>query len=334
MIEIPTLLILGAGASAPYGFPLGKDIKDDIINDLERMAREDTGWVVDLNISKELIYAFISRFSSSKSPSIDSFLAYQEDFREIGKLAIASIISKYESLDHLYEPDDDDWYEYLIEHLNYKNTPLKKIGRNISIITFNYDRSLEALLGLTLMSSRMQDNDSEIIKQLKKIQIIHINGRLDPLPWENPSGRPYGIACPSRELSTISENIKFIHETKDSKLIDGANKLITDSERIYFLGLDLRNKENLEIFDLSLLKGKEVLTTAYKLKYGERRQIKSFLNHKTNYKINLVISNGEMKSKESIQENKPFDELKNNINNNLLKRVISFFLTDGLNNRK
>ena len=48
MIETPTVLILGAGASKPYGYPIGSELKSRIISSLKGMVEADNGWVHDL----------------------------------------------------------------------------------------------------------------------------------------------------------------------------------------------------------------------------------------------------------------------------------------------
>ena len=43
MIEVPTCLVLGAGASAPYGFPVGETLMDDIIDKVATRPN-GSGW--------------------------------------------------------------------------------------------------------------------------------------------------------------------------------------------------------------------------------------------------------------------------------------------------
>ena len=45
-------LILGAGESNPYGYPLGNTFKDNIISDLKEMLYNDSGWLMNLNLIK------------------------------------------------------------------------------------------------------------------------------------------------------------------------------------------------------------------------------------------------------------------------------------------
>jgi len=54
--------------------------------------------------------------------------------------------------------------------------------------------------------------------------ILHMYGRLDPLPWESREGRIYGEACSSELLNNVSKNIKLVHDVKKDKTINEAIK--------------------------------------------------------------------------------------------------------------
>ena len=165
MIKQKITLVLGAGASFPYGFPLWRDLKNDIANEL-------TTWS-DVTIKEVHLVSRISRLTGysledirnfgielrkSDQPSIDAFLFGRPDpnFIEIGKYAIAKYIIQSEDKERLptdpqqNELDKQKWYGYLL------NTYLPTLHdiklSNLSIITFNYDRSLEYYLYFTLRS--------------------------------------------------------------------------------------------------------------------------------------------------------------------------------------
>lgn len=65
MITIPTVLILGAGASQPYGFPLGSNLVNNIANMNHDILRE-------LNYDRKLIKDFTSAISGANT-TINSF---------------------------------------------------------------------------------------------------------------------------------------------------------------------------------------------------------------------------------------------------------------------
>lgn len=126
MIKLPTTLILGAGASVPYGYPTGEVLRSSIIElataigvrpkagttsvngkyvntDLVSSARElfgDKATFPDKELydNKELHKEFVTAFSGDKSSStIDRFLYDHSDFAEIGRYyaVLALLICQY-----------------------------------------------------------------------------------------------------------------------------------------------------------------------------------------------------------------------------------------------
>jgi hypothetical protein len=306
MIKRSTLLVLGAGASEPYGYPIGSALKEKIITEITEMVKSDSGWVNELGFDIDFVSDFVARFIISPRPSIDSFLAYdKEEFSEIGKIAIVDAISKCEKFNN-FNSIDDDWYTYFTSFL-YKCHFDDICNNKIGIISFNYDRSLEWFLYHTLLASYEEgDYPEKCVPKLKGIPIAHIYGRLDQLPWENSVGRAYGNRCSNEELFKISKNINLIHEIKGKQITKQANSLIEKADKVYFLGLDLRNRENLEILDLSVLDGKSILGTGYQLKEGEITQICSNLNSRMK-ECSINISGYNIKSLEAIRTYMPFE---------------------------
>jgi hypothetical protein len=136
------------------------------------------------------------------------------------------------------------------------------------------------------------ESQEECANKIKNMKIEHMYGRLDPLQWEDENGRAYGQSCTSNELLEISENIKLIQEAKKEEIPKRADNLLKQAQRVYFLGLDLRRKENFEILNLSNLEGKDIIGTAYDLRNNERAQIKKFLNNYSNTQTVVVPNSG------------------------------------------
>ncbi|BDZ68582.1 hypothetical protein [Methanobacterium ferruginis] len=321
MIETRTVLILGAGASAPYGYPLGNTLKSKIANSLHYMIQKEYGWIQDSDIPKELIKQFIDSLNQTRRPSIDSFLAKQkEEFTEIGKIAIAHQIAQCEKRGIIYSDsmkankeldETDDWYGYLVEILY--ESEIDKIGKNLSIVTYNYDRSLEYFLLKTLLNDFGDlETVDDCIPLIEKIPIVHIYGRLDPLPWElacdkYDTGRDYGDTCSSENLFQISENIKLIQETQHSSVVEDANKVIKKAHKIYFLGMDLyRNRGNVNLLDTSSFNGKTIVATGYGLEGGERNRITSFFKHIPNVNVPPTFRISDSKTLMTIRSLNPF----------------------------
>src|SRR5262245_60288218 len=92
MIEYPTVLVLGAGASRPYGFPSGEELLREAVTELLQPASAWRGlldacgfsWNVQEQVAREL--------AGSGRYSIDAFLEGRAEYRPIGTTAIAAAL--------------------------------------------------------------------------------------------------------------------------------------------------------------------------------------------------------------------------------------------------
>jgi hypothetical protein len=234
MIEVPTVLILGAGASFPYGLPLGGELSQRIINDTADRNGELRRFLTIAGAHDDLVEKFRIAFSRSATPSIDAFLARREEFTLLGKLVIAHIIKRCEAPHLLWNrsPATDDWYPYLWHHLG--EGPLESFRKNkVSIITFNYDRSLETFL-LEALLHNYQLEPPENQKALQEtIQIIHVYGTVEGDYGSVPQDNDECV----RLLQASAANIRVIPEGRDAtpELVE-CQKLLLDAEKICFLG--------------------------------------------------------------------------------------------------
>ncbi len=87
MITQPTVLILGAGASAFLKYPLGKTLGNNIIGTLGNSGKIRV--FEDLGFLKSEIHKFRNAFLGCGKDSIDEFLEKRTEFIEIGKCVIA-----------------------------------------------------------------------------------------------------------------------------------------------------------------------------------------------------------------------------------------------------
>ena len=185
MIETPTVLILGAGASQPYEFPSGQELIKKIIEITLDPNSELFHNLLSTGFYKEdFIQSFGGILRFAKPPSIDLFLKENEQFAEIGKLSIAAALLPCENYDHLIsETYDDGWYEYIYHRLLRECTFNNFTKNKLDIITFNYDRSLEVFLWTVFLGFYKQSEENAL-RILKHINIIHVYGSLGPLSWQ------------------------------------------------------------------------------------------------------------------------------------------------------
>ncbi len=248
MIKTPTVFVLGAGASMPYGYPSGDILRSDIIanlSDYNDFYRE----ILHGGFSEDVISNFKDSFFYSSRASIDAFLEYRTEFIDIGKRVIARSLIPYENLNTLFEEGKGKWYDYFFNRLSLSFDDFDK--NQFGVITYNYDRSFEQFL-FTALKNTYNKTDEECVSKLEKIPIIHVHGKLNDLKWQNSAGREYDKDRNYGAYLLHSANgIKIIHEDiDDSESFKEAHKLLDHSEKIYFLGFGY-NEKNLERLKIS-----------------------------------------------------------------------------------
>jgi hypothetical protein len=289
LIDKKTIFVLGAGASCPYGYPSGAQLRKQICLDFEDKysrylyAREKAavGEIWDLYEEHE-VKDFTSKFFKSSIKSIDLFLARNPSLAPIGKYIIAFEIFDAESKSHFREQavKEQDWYSYLFNRLTDGLTTGDHLpdfsNGNIGFITFNYDRSLEHFLYESMRNSFTQASEEMILQCLKGLRIIHVYGKIAPLDWE---GGDYAKYVPKRIyeglLRKAARNIRTIYEGEESPQLAEAHELLKSEERIFSLGFGYA-PENMEVMDLPDLipESCRVYGTAYGLETKEISDIR------------------------------------------------------------
>lgn len=294
MITKKTILILGAGASKPYGFPTGRELLYKVRTALEPNTTSDLRTrLVDQGIDGKDIHDFYNELTYSDTSSVDEFLEYRPEFLPVGKLAITLSLIPFENDDTLFKRalNEPSWYKYLFEKL-YIPSLNKFINNNLSIITFNYDRSLEHYL-FTVLKGRSNKSENECATILEAIPIIHVHGRLGALPWQEKPGRLYSSVC-FRNVKEVSEQIKVIRKDIDesNEFEEAYDLYLSFAEKIIFLGFGY-HEANLRRLRIGDLKGKTMIGTCYGLEKSDIRPIKKWdiILYKPNLKIIDFLKN-------------------------------------------
>lgn len=136
LLNEPTVLFLGAGASQPYGFPLGSELHKTIVSDI---GGELSGLVESLGLNNAKFKQFQEAIKYTDHNTIDTFLEHKLNFREIGSVVIAYAIMKRENKDILF--NKIDWYQNLFKAIRFEES--NPDTTNLAIISLNYDRSFE-----------------------------------------------------------------------------------------------------------------------------------------------------------------------------------------------
>ncbi len=229
---MPTVVILGAGASHPYGFPLGRELRDLICGMGDTELQNVWSDSNDLHRAHD----FIRVLSTSGYVSVDAFLEAREEFVNVGKLAIALQISRLEDEGKLFPPvaaGAHCWYEVLANALFSTDLVRRNGGgcfENLKIITFNYDRSLERYL-MTVANNR-QGSGLNMHRQEIEDLIIHVHGSLGSLRY-----RPYIPNATADAIGQSSQSIQIAHEADDaSRGFKIAKEALHNAKRIWFFG--------------------------------------------------------------------------------------------------
>lgn len=298
MITEKTVLILGAGASKPYGFPTGRELLYRIRTALNpEGASGFRTKLIEQDIEDSQINDFHKELIYSDPSSVDAFLEYRPEFLPVGKLAITLGLIPYENDDTLFKRalNKPSWYQYLFEKLNVPSFN-KFINNNLSIITFNYDRSIEHYF-FTVLKGRSNKSEKECATILGAIPVIHVHGRLGALPWQEESGRPYD-SRDFRNVKEVSEQIKVIRKDidKSSEFEEVYDLYLSFAERIIFLGFGY-HEANLRRLRIGDLKGKLMMGTCYGLGKSDILAIRK--------KWNIILTEPNLKIIDFLRDAEP-----------------------------
>lgn len=292
-----TVFILGAGASKPYGYPTGNELRRQIYYDFPNDFMNDNSQWVTSEMRESFstnIKEFTDAYEKAKGISIDLFLSINSGFQWIGKIAIVQRILEAEQKS-IFNEDENDWYTYLFSKINSRNPSTdsyKEFGADkYSFVTFNYDRSLEYFLWSTFRNSYKLTKENELLKAFGTLRIWHIYGQIEYLPWQalvSTSSMPekkraFDYRPQSYNYSTLdymSRNIRVIHDNSrlSSECVDQAKAEIISADKIIFLGFGFA-QENLDVLGLpdileNVPKSKKIYSTCFHMTLNEREEKK------------------------------------------------------------
>ncbi|MHC4157703.1 MAG: SIR2 family protein [Planctomycetota bacterium] len=274
-------------------------MKDEICQTLKSDSEREE--LIEILGKPELIQKLADNLPDSQLSSIDAYLECnnEEELVDVGKFLIAKVLQKYErerdlmqkwiekrsGIDRPYlRKIRNNWYQYLVQDMH---APFEELGENITIITFNYDRSLEQFLYRHLKSTFLDKNEQQIAKKIKSIPIIHIHGSLGPLPWCSLAGetkQPVPYRWDSDRWSHCAkisaENIKIVSEQDDletNRDIQQARKALNSARQLYFLGFAY-HEENIHKLGLECLRGESrACGTCHGVREGDIKRVEGYI---------------------------------------------------------
>ena len=297
MPEKRTVLILGAGASKDAAdFPTGQELRHTICQGLRNSGETLFMQLKEIGFPQTDLSAFRRHLKYSNCNSVDEFLQTNEHWEEIGKAAMAAILLKHErgttweeAKPFHTDPQAYNWYRELTAKL-FTNGLDTLDNCGLSIITFNYDRSLEHCLFESAINRYCMNRvgvdkaaEQKCMEKIAAIPIVHVYGSLGRLSWQK-SGQwaaneslEYGDLINKLTIQKCVSNIRIIGEAdkkaeEDLGFIE-ARKQINQAIKLFFLGFGY-NATNISRLQLGLMKRFERLEgTSMSLTDTQRRRI-------------------------------------------------------------
>lgn len=251
MFKTKTTLILGAGASYSYGYPLGDELISRIMSECKSSKHgpqaklyESLKFYDPISIDSFLMhYSHEAELIETAKHYISRILlaAPQEDLFLRG----ASLKSSGLGESHDYT----NWYRFLWDAIVSQRTAEeladKNVNLNFDIITFNYDSSLEYFLARNIMSenSMFSHEQQAVFKSKMKERIHHVYGCLSDDYLSAGKYSEVGALHNhffykpdlDRRAKSFSANIRLINERQESEY-DFIQNIISKSPQLIFLG--------------------------------------------------------------------------------------------------
>lgn len=292
-----TLFIVGAGASVDFGFPIGSGLQEEIREFLKCRRDQPDGLnegiraaiqeIEQRGLTYREIFDCCDWMSKTLSlySSIDSFLDKQsrpgDAVSYIGKLAIASIISRREHSSILHGSIDEiDWVSisktwlgrlWVLMNGGGKERKIENPLHNVSFVTFNYDRCIERFINLCVSQS-YGISLSEAKEISKNVPVEHVYGSLGDSYSDNGS-EGFGACSYPGQCLPLVEKIRTFTEQVESEAAERIGALISKADRVFFLGFSFGaiNRNFIDQFRSEAGRVKAVHGTGFKMSSDDRR---------------------------------------------------------------
>lgn len=262
MFRDNTVFVIGAGASAEFGLPLGHQL----LTLVKANCRfEVSGWTLISGV-EEIYKAIVNRYTKHDdiiaahleamgeinraidfAGSIDEFINRHSDdpiIAEVGKLQIAYAISEAERSSHFSSISkhaetqiewntSETWMHTFAQLLfdGVKNGDVETVGNNITIICFNYDRCIELFLTDAIVKAFRNVPFDQAYKIVERMNIIHPYGSLGSLRHHT-----FGHRATPQDIRAMSENIVTWSESQRSDITPKIQTDMSGASTVVFLG--------------------------------------------------------------------------------------------------
>ena len=228
-----TVLIFGAGISKAYGFPLASELLPQI-GGLRRnkafRAYANTFMPHEADLS-----TFFEATSIDYHGTIDEFLRKNPRYIPIGLSAIAWLLLQHERSElelARVVTSRNSFYRILFDILKL-DPELGPPTHDISIITLNYERSVEYWLNRMINLCVGEADKPQAIERLSALRIHHLHGSLgslDDLPYSTPPTDAI-MQNATAHLMTIYKRDRAFEESYETAI-----KMMHGAAMVYILG--------------------------------------------------------------------------------------------------
>ncbi len=335
MFRAPTVFILGAGASAEVDLPVGEELLrtisslvnlrysigelrsgDPIVADALDLALRSENRDHDFENYRRSAMQLVK--SAEQAISIDNLVHGLEDekIELVAKLGIVRAIHLAENESRFFKSDIDrnfqldfrsfepTWYSDLSKLITEgrRKSDVESFFENLSFISFNYDRCIEAFLPRAISSYFGLPVD-EVVAAFKEVTIHRPYGIAgEVLDWPNgvPSGfgktdSPDYLLESSRKIRTFTEGVE------DPNLLNDICKQLEDARRIVFLGSAF-HRQNLELLRCAISVDCKVFATCSSISRSDLSVVEAELREVLEIDLDDGLEFAPMHCKQFFQE--------------------------------
>lgn len=291
MLVEPTVLVLGAGASFEFGLPVGgtlaKQIQDRLTYEFDFQITHGDADILQAMQKAGLPPATSVPAATKIAAALPTFKSIDDCLHShshneagvlAGKMAIGRCIADAEAnskvaplwrgdqeqRDHAAAALRGTWAGALVTTLvtGVRRSDYRQIFHDLTIVSFNYDRCIEAVL-FHLIQAALDIDQNQAAEAMEGLKVYHPYGSLGPL-WRAAPGLPAVQFAPkSLDLNAAAERLFVYTEPRDQPDdVLEMKRAVAETERMVFLGFGFHS-QNVELLagGAEQVRGKQMLGT-------------------------------------------------------------------------
>ena len=297
MLKQRTVFVVGAGASAEFGLPVGSKLQREIAG-LVNIKFEDFGSrrtsgderVFDAlnrehrqDVNAYLEAGWHIHKAVGLSHSIDNFIdSHRSNARVVvvGKIGIVRAITRAERQSKLFiDPSNtyndldfdsvrDTWIGRLFVSMQegIRLEAVSNFFERAAFIIFNYDRCVEHYLLRALMAIYKLD-EHEAAGVVSKAEFVHPYGTVGRLPWQPTDNRlPVAFGNLDPDLYSMARGIRtYTERVAEAAEVARIHDLVAEADTICFLGFSYQ-RQNMDLLTPGAeIHARLILGSAYQL---------------------------------------------------------------------